>query len=67
MTTEQTQAPAAWYVDPLNEAQLRYYDGASWTEHVAPASPAQPAATALQPAQDLAANRPGAAARAKAR
>jgi hypothetical protein len=39
MATEQAQAPAAWYVDPLDGAQLRYYDGSSWTEPVVPANP----------------------------
>jgi uncharacterized protein YxjI len=27
-------APANWYPDPLNRHQLRYWDGAKWTEHV---------------------------------
>ena len=66
MASEQTQAPAAWYVDPQDGKQLRYFDGCSWTEHVSPAMPTVPAAADLEPAQDLAGNRPGAAARAKA-
>ena len=67
MASEQARAPAAWYVDPLDGKQLRYYDGYSWTEHVAPAISPMPtvAATGLEP-QDLAGNRPGAAARARA-
>ena len=27
--------PAAWYADPLGRHQYRYWDGASWTHHVA--------------------------------
>lgn len=27
-------APAAWYADPLNRFELRYWDGRYWTEHV---------------------------------
>ena len=27
-------SPAGWYADPLGRHQLRYYDGAQWTEHV---------------------------------
>jgi len=26
--------PANWYPDPVNRHQLRYWDGANWTEHV---------------------------------
>ena len=28
--------PADWYTDPEDEAQYRYWDGSSWTEHRAP-------------------------------
>ena len=28
-------APAAWYADPSKRFELRYWDGAEWTEHVA--------------------------------
>lgn len=28
--------PARWCVDPGNPAQWRYWDGAQWTDHVAP-------------------------------
>jgi len=28
-------APAAWYPDPSKRFELRYWDGAEWTEHVA--------------------------------
>jgi hypothetical protein len=27
-------AEAGWYVDPVREGRLRYWDGAAWTEHV---------------------------------
>ena len=30
-----TAAPAAWYPDPSKRFELRYWDGAEWTEHVA--------------------------------
>jgi hypothetical protein len=63
MSTGQHQAQAGWYVDPSDEARLRYFDGMTRTEHVAPAHPAPAEA---QTAQDLATHRPGAAARAKA-
>jgi hypothetical protein len=67
MTTDPQRVPAAWYVDPCDDTQLRYFDGVNWTAHVAPAGPAGPAAVhSIAPAADLAGNRPGAAARAKA-
>lgn len=47
-------APAGWYPDPENPAQQRYWDGATWTQNVAPLSPsddASPHGTA-QPAAD---------------
>ncbi len=33
------QVPAGWYDDPNGGGQLRYWDGAAWTEHTHP-SPA---------------------------
>lgn len=30
-------APAAWYGDPHGRFELRYWDGARWTEHVSTA------------------------------
>jgi hypothetical protein len=41
--------PAGWYPDPNNSAQLRYWDGAVWTDHYAPGFPATaaPAETAV--------------------
>lgn len=29
-----TSTPANWYADPVGRHQLRYWDGAQWTEHV---------------------------------
>ncbi|MFP5360899.1 MAG: DUF2510 domain-containing protein [Actinomycetes bacterium] len=29
--------PAGWLQDPQSPAQMRYWDGAAWTTHVAPA------------------------------
>ncbi len=37
----ETTAPAAWYTDPEVAGQLRYWDGARWTEQVAPAMAAR--------------------------
>jgi len=34
-TFSSTAAPAAWYADPSNRFELRYWDGSEWTEHVA--------------------------------
>lgn len=42
--------PAGWYPDPNNSAQLRYWDGAVWTDHYAPATPT----TAAPPAAETA-------------
>ena len=33
--TSSAAAPAAWYPDPSKRFELRYWDGAEWTEHVA--------------------------------
>jgi hypothetical protein len=29
-----SSAPAGWYADPAGRYELRYWDGAQWTEHV---------------------------------
>jgi hypothetical protein len=34
-TPTSAAAPAAWYADPSNRFELRYWDGSEWTEHVA--------------------------------
>ena len=34
-TASSAIAPAAWYPDPSKRFELRYWDGAEWTEHVA--------------------------------
>ena len=34
-TVSTASAPAAWYPDPSKRFELRYWDGAEWTEHVA--------------------------------
>lgn len=36
-----SSVPAGWYPDPQNRGQ-RYWDGVSWTQHVAPNAPAAP-------------------------
>ncbi|GGF11296.1 DUF2510 domain-containing protein [Subtercola lobariae] len=45
--------PAAWYPDPENPAQLRWWNGTSWTQQFAPAAAPAPAA---RPAPARAAN-----------
>lgn len=43
MGTHVTQtAPAGWYPNPENPTQQRYWDGAAWTDNVAPMAPPQP-------------------------
>jgi uncharacterized protein YxjI len=34
MSTTEGPTPANWYPDPVGRHQLRYFDGAQWTEHV---------------------------------
>ena len=38
-----TQTPAGWHPDPHVPGQQRFWDGASWTDQVAPLGPAGPA------------------------
>lgn len=37
-----TQTPPGWHPAPDQPGQLRYWDGAGWTEHYAPAEPPAP-------------------------
>lgn len=48
-TPERTTTPAAWHADPRNSSRLRWWDGASWTEHVV-AAPEPPVAPEPEPA-----------------
>ena len=76
MIDQGPQPLASWYADPKMPSRLRYWDGRVWTEHVAyapdPGHPANKDAGGRgDPGdapgwQDLAANRPGSAARHKA-
>jgi hypothetical protein len=34
-STGEGTAPADWYPDPKGETRLRYWDGATWTDHTA--------------------------------
>ena len=34
-TNTNSEVPAAWYADPSNRFELRYWNGKEWTEHVA--------------------------------
>jgi len=34
MTNPPAETPSNWYPDPLGRHELRYWDGAQWTEHV---------------------------------
>jgi hypothetical protein len=34
MSPDMSSTPANWYPDPMARHQLRYWDGAKWTEHV---------------------------------
>lgn len=52
--TDPNTAPAGWYDD--GSGRLRYWDGASWTEHFAPLPEAAPAeASAAEPAPEASA------------
>lgn len=36
MSEQRSKPQAAWYVDPSDPDQIRFWDGEDWTEHVAP-------------------------------
>lgn len=40
--------PPAWYPDPLGTSQMRWWDGARWTEHYAPFPPVLPPGAVVQ-------------------
>jgi hypothetical protein len=42
-------APAGWYADPENAANVRYWDGSQWTDDFAPAQPTGALATGPAP------------------
>jgi hypothetical protein len=46
-TAAATAAASGWFADPLGRHELRYWDGATWTEHVADAG--APAIDPIQP------------------
>lgn len=52
--------PAAWYPDPENPHQLRYWDGTAWTHHTSPIPQTQQAPYAEQPIAPRAPRKPGA-------
>jgi hypothetical protein len=35
MSDEVVLPAAGWYTDPSDESRIRYWDGATWTDHVA--------------------------------
>ena len=42
-----TTAPAGWYADPYQPGLLRWFDGLTWTDHVAAATPLPPTAATV--------------------
>ena len=53
-----TQPPAAWFPDPVQPGQLRYWDGAQWTPHVAPLPVAPVPGAAHMPASQAPGSQP---------
>jgi hypothetical protein len=54
VTTEQATrvVPAGWYQDPANAANVRWWNGITWTNHVEAKPTGQPAAAESAPAVD---------------
>jgi hypothetical protein len=54
VTTEQATrvVPAGWYQDPANPANVRWWNGITWTDHVEAKPTGQQAAAATTPALD---------------
>jgi hypothetical protein len=48
VTTQDDLPPAGWYSDPHGARMWRYWDGAQWTDHVAPQTLEQVPADALE-------------------
>ena len=56
ITTMSNLPPAAWYQDPEDSSQLRYWDGRQWTEHRAPrehAAPGSSSTPSVKPGADV--------------
>ena len=47
--TQLLQPAPGWYPDPARTAELRYWDGVSWTSHVHPPAPVLPAPAPFAP------------------
>jgi hypothetical protein len=43
MTDTPASTPAGWFADPAGSGQLRWWNGAAWTEHLAPQPTPEPA------------------------
>src|SRR5918999_2421770 len=53
--------PAGWYPDPHGQAELRYWDGNTWTEHTSGEAPGAAGPTQIDQPQAAAAPDAGAA------
>lgn len=52
-TSPPSRPPAGWYRDPYDATKQRYWDGAEWTEHVAPGVVGRPDPFAMVPPELL--------------